>query len=45
MSKHKIIGLALCGLMLTSCENGGENLAYALNKYLDMWDSANNNNL
>lgn len=24
MSKHKIIGLALCGLMLTSCGNGGE---------------------
>lgn len=27
MSKHKIIGLALCGLMLTSCGNGGENTA------------------
>lgn len=24
MSKHKMIGLALCGLMLTSCGNGGE---------------------
>lgn len=27
MSKHKIIGLVLCGLMLTSCGNGGENTA------------------
>ena len=27
MSKHKIIGLALCGLMLTSCGNGEENTA------------------
>lgn len=27
MSKHKIIGLALCGLILTSCGNGGENTA------------------
>lgn len=27
MSKHKIICLALCGLMLTSCGNSGENTA------------------
>lgn len=27
MSKHKIIGLVLCGLMLTSCGSGGENTA------------------
>ena len=27
MSKHKIIGLALCGLILTSCGNVGENTA------------------
>lgn len=27
MSKHKIIGLALCGLMLTSCGSGEENTA------------------